>query len=88
MLCRVLKGLVVVLAVLYVVALLLFLVGNFGLFGSDSGPLAGVFLVPLGLPWNHMIDVFPEPFWPWLGAAAPLVNIAIAYGAWRLSRRA
>jgi hypothetical protein len=44
--------------------------------------------VPLGLPWNHMIDVFPEPFWPWLGAAAPLVNIAIAYGAWRLSRRA
>ena len=88
MLSPVLKALVMVLAGLYVVALLLFLVGTFGLFGSDSGPLAGIFLVPLGLPWNRMIDIFPEPLWPWLAAAAPLVNIAIAYGAYRLSRRA
>jgi hypothetical protein len=60
-------------------ALFLFVVGSFGLFGSDSGPLAGVFLVPLGLPWNGFVDLFPEPFWPWLGAASPLVNVLLLY---------
>ena len=44
---------------LYLAALFLFVVGSFGLFGSDSGPLAGVFLVPLGLPWNGFVDLFP-----------------------------
>ena len=64
---------------LYLAALFLFVVGSFGLFGSDSGPLAGVFLVPLGLPWNRFVDLFPEPFWPWLGAASPLVNVLLLY---------
>jgi drug/metabolite transporter superfamily protein YnfA len=68
-----------ILIVLYLLALALFLIGNFGLFGSEQGPLAGVFLVPLGLPWTWLVDAFPEPLWPWLAAAAPLVNIAILF---------
>lgn len=64
-------------AVLYALAVGLFLVGTFGLFGSPSGPLAGIFLVPLGLPWNRMLDVFPEPLWPTLAALAPALNLLI-----------
>ena len=63
--------------VLYALAVGLFFVGTFGLFGSPSGPLAGVFLIPLGLPWTLMLDVFPEPLWPTLAALAPAVNLTI-----------
>jgi hypothetical protein len=69
--------LVIGFAVLYALAAGLFIVGTFGLFGSPSGPLAGVFLVPLGLPWNRMLDVFPEPLWPTLAILAPAVNLII-----------
>ena len=64
-------------AVLYALAVGLFIIGTFGLFGSPSGPLAGVFLVPLGVPWNRMLGVFPEPLWPTLAALAPAVNLII-----------
>jgi hypothetical protein len=60
---------------LYLAALFLFAVGTFGLFGSPRGPLAGVFLVPLGLPWNLWIDFFPPGLRPWLAAGAPIVNL-------------
>lgn len=69
---------------LYAIALALFVIGTFGLLGSESGPLAGVFLVPLGLPWIMMLDVFPDAAMPWLGAAAPLLNLGIIYAACRL----
>jgi hypothetical protein len=68
---------------LYVLALALFAIGTFGLFGSESGPLAGAFLAPLGLPWNMMLDVFPEAALPWLASASPLVNVCIIYAACR-----
>lgn len=71
---------------LYLAALFLFLVGTFGLFGSETGPLAGVFLVPLGLPWIRLVDLFPEPLWPWLGAASPLVNMLLLYALHRVAR--
>jgi hypothetical protein len=61
--------------VLYVFALILLVIGMFGLFGQPRDPLSGVFLIPLGLPWNQFVDLAPEPFWPWLTAAAPLLNI-------------
>jgi hypothetical protein len=64
-------------SVLYALAAGLFIVGTFGLFASPSGPLAGVFLVPLGLPWNRMLDVFPQPLWPMLAILAPAVNLVI-----------
>jgi hypothetical protein len=72
--------------VLYLLALFLFLAGYLGLFGSEQGPLAGIFIVPLGLPWIRFVDVFPEPLWPWLAACTPLVNIMLLYGLYRYSR--
>jgi hypothetical protein len=77
-------------AILYALALGLFLVGTYGLFGSPSGPLAGVFLMPLGLPWNRMLDVFPEPLWPMLATLAPALNLVFLVLVCRLvaSRRA
>lgn len=61
----------------YLAALGIFLLGQLGLFGTPKDPLAGVFLVPLGLPWNRMIDAFPEAAWPWLAALAPLLNVLL-----------
>jgi cytochrome b561 len=62
---------------LYVFALAIFLIGTFGLFGQDRDPLSGVFLIPLGKPWNHIVDAFPEVLWPWLAVGAPAVNLLI-----------
>lgn len=66
-----------VFAALYLVALALFLIGTFGLFGQARDPLAGVFLMPLGLPWVLWTGGFPDPWLPWLAALAPLLNLAI-----------
>jgi hypothetical protein len=71
-------------AILYVAALALYFIGTFGLFGSESGPLAGIFLIPLGVPWHLLVELAPEPAWPWLAAAAPLVNLLIL---WLICRR-
>jgi hypothetical protein len=74
---------------LYLAALLLYLVAAFGLFGSTQGPLAGVFLVPLGLPWTLWIDrLFPETAWPWAAALAPLLNLGLIRLICRLTGRA
>jgi hypothetical protein len=64
-------------ALAYAAAILLFLLGRFGLAGVARDPLAGVFLVPLGLPWTLLVDAAPEPAWPWLGALAPAVNLGL-----------
>jgi hypothetical protein len=55
----------------------LLLIGTFGLFGQERDPLAGVFLMPLGLPWVLWLDGFPEIALPWLAGMAPLLNLAI-----------
>jgi hypothetical protein len=62
---------------LYALALILLLIGRFGLFGSERDPLSGVFLVPLGLPWNRLTGWAPASLLPWLAAAAPLVNLVL-----------
>jgi hypothetical protein len=64
-------------SVLYALAAGLFIVGTFGLFGSPAGPLAGVYLIPLGLPWNRLLDIFPRPLWPTLTVLAPALNLVI-----------
>lgn len=73
-----------ILALLYITALILFVIGTFGLFGSPQGPLAGVFLVPVGLPWNLMLDGVPEGARPWLAALAPLLNLVVLLALCRL----
>lgn len=64
-------------ALLYALALLLWAIGTFGLFGAERDPLAGVFLLPLGLPWALAVDLFPEPLWPWLSLACPALTLAV-----------
>ena len=68
---------------LYAAAFFLFLVGTYGWFGQETGPLAGVFLVPLGLPWNIIGDKLGLPGMI-AGLLAPAINALILL--W-LSRR-
>ena len=76
------KWLLGIYVVLYLGALALLIIGTFGLFGQEQDPLAGVFLLPLGLPWNILLDRIglagPLP-----AVLAPLLNIAIVWGLWR-----
>lgn len=74
-------------AVLYAGALAVLLIGTFGLFGAGTDPLSGIYLMPLGLPWNLLVDAFPEPLWPWLAAAAPGVNLLLLLALCRSVRR-
>lgn len=67
---------------LYALAFALYIIGTYGLFGSDSGPLAGVFLMPIGLPWNLLGDRLGLAS-PALGIIAPAINAAILYGLWK-----
>ena len=67
---------------IYALALLLFLIGTFGWFGQDRDPLAGIFLMPIGMPWNfvaYRLGIF-GPVVPLL---APAVNAGILYWLWR-----
>lgn len=81
--CKVASALLIL---AYLFALALYLASTFGLFGAQRDPLSGIFLVPLGLPWNHFADLFPQPLWPWLGALAPVINIALLLGLCRALR--
>lgn len=60
----------------YVVALGLFAISAWGLFGQDRDPLGGVFLLPLGLPWNLVADRLTGASTAAL-VAAPAVNLAL-----------
>jgi hypothetical protein len=75
-------------AALYALAFALFLIGTYGWFGSPQGPLAGVFLVPLGLPWILGVGGLPELLRPAAGVAAPALNLLLLWGLcrWRAGR--
>lgn len=81
LLCRIAT---IVFLVIYMLALAVFAIGTFGLLGAGPDPLSGVYLIPLGLPWNLFVDRAPEALWPWLTAAAPALNIVIIAVACRL----
>ena len=66
-----------VFAVAYLLALIVFAIGRFGLFGAETDPLAGVFLIPLGLPWTFLSDALPAAAQPAAAVLAPLINLAI-----------
>ncbi|WP_245829303.1 hypothetical protein [Novosphingobium mathurense] len=69
---------------LYAFALLIFLIGTFGWFGQETDPLSGVFLIPLGLPWNLLGDRLGLA-----GVAVGLLSPAINAGVliWLAKRR-
>jgi hypothetical protein len=81
---RICRYVIVSFGLLYLAALAVFLIGAFGLFGSPTGPLAGIFLVPLGLPWNLMLDGISPHVLPWVAAAAPIANLILLWGLCRL----
>lgn len=71
---------------LYAVALALLAIGTFGLFGQPKDPVSGVFLLPLGVPWNNLLSAAG------LGEVAsmivaPAINAAILFGLWKRQRR-
>ncbi len=80
---RVLHWAAVVIAVLYLLALLMWAVGTFGWFGQEPDPLSAVFLIPLGLPWNRLGEGLL------VALLAPAVNVAIlvALSRWLARRR-
>jgi hypothetical protein len=84
---RLCRWTITALALLYAVALLLWLVGRYGLFGAERDPLSAVFLVPLGWPWVLWLDGIAEPWRPWIAAATPLINLVLLALLCRLVRR-
>ena len=74
---RVCKWVVLIYQTLWGLAVILLIVGTFGLFGQEEDPLSGVFLVPLGLPWVLWIDGLPETLRLITAVFAPLINVAI-----------
>lgn len=74
-------------AALYATAVALFLIGNFGWFGSPKGPLAGVFLVPLGVPWIWWLDGLPPRLLPAAAITAPALNLLLLWGLCRWRAR-
>lgn len=79
----------VIFAVLYLLALALLAIGNFGLFGSERDPLSAAYLVLLGMPWTLLLGGLPEPLLPWSGALAPAINLLLigALCRWRATAR-
>lgn len=84
---RICRYVIVAFGGLYLAALALFLIGTLGLFGSPSGPMAAVFLIPLGLPWNQLLDGISPQALPWVAAGAPLANLILLWGLCRLMTR-
>lgn len=82
------KWLFWIFATLFVLALFLMLVGTFGWFGQEPDPLSGIFLVPLGLPWNIIAERLGLTAMGGVvamvtGIVSPLINLAILYWLWR-----
>ncbi len=82
--CRVVT---VIFLAAYVIALALLGIGTFGLFGQEEDPLAGVFVVLLGLPWNRFFDGASDAALPWIAMAAPAVNLLLLVGICRTLRK-
>lgn len=80
--CRIL---LVTFAAAYLFALAILIIGTYGLFGEASSLLSAVYLLLLGWPWTLMVEVFPEPLWPWLAAVAPAMNLLVLFGICRVA---
>ncbi|WP_324828269.1 hypothetical protein [Qipengyuania zhejiangensis] len=72
----------VIFVLLYTLALLLLAIGTFGWFGQEPDPLSGVFLVPLGLPWNLLGDRLGLAG-PALAILAPAINAGLLFLLWK-----
>jgi hypothetical protein len=77
----------VLLALGWLAALTAWAAGTWGLFGAARDPLAGVFLLPLGWPWNTQADRLPEAARFWFLPLAPVLNLIVLGLLCRLVRR-
>lgn len=80
--CRILIG---AFALLWIAALVLLAIGTFGWFGQERDPLAGVFLMPLGLPWNMIVPVPKNAAALW-AIVTPGINLFFLFILCRLFR--
>ena len=76
------KWIFLIFVILYAIALFLLMVGTFGWFGQETDPLSGIFLLPLGLPWNLLADRIGISGIA-VGLLAPAINAAILFWLWR-----
>jgi len=74
---RICRWVLILFAVAYAAALAILAIGTFGLFGQPRDPSSGVFLMPLGMPWNLLLGGAPAPLLPWLAILAPALNILL-----------
>ena len=60
----------------YLLALGVFVVGQIGFSGSVKDPFAGVYLIPLGLPWVYVFDFnsLSDNAANWLRVLSPVLN--------------
>lgn len=72
---------------LFLIALGIFFSNMMGWFGQTPDALAGIYLLPFGLPWNLIGINLPDPFPLIVGLGAPLINLAILRWLWRASDR-
>ena len=66
-------------ALLYLAALAFTGISTLGWFDFAAPPLAGVFLVVIGLPWTLAAAWFPDPLQPLVAALAPLVTLILLW---------
>ena len=72
-------------AALYALALFSLFLGITGWLGQERDPLAAVFLVPLGFPWNVALDKIGLGG-PVTLALSPAITAAILVVLWRARR--
>ena len=66
---RICKAAVIIFVLAYLFALFVLAAGTYGWFGAAKDPLAGVFLIPLGLPWNAILPASVAT-----GVLSPILN--------------
>lgn len=77
------KWVFIVSVTLYALALFLLAVGTFGWFGQEQDPLSGVFLLPLGLPWNLLVDRVFGISGILVPIITPAINTGILFWLWK-----
>jgi hypothetical protein len=65
---------------LYLLALAFTGISATGWFDFAPAPLAGVFLVVIGLPWTLAAAWFPDQLQPLVAAVAPLLTLVLLWG--------
>jgi hypothetical protein len=84
----IMKWLFWIFATLFAIALFVMLAGTNGWFGQEPDALSGIFLVPLGLPWNILAERMGLTAGGGAvaivtGIVSPLINLAIIYWLWK-----